>query len=138
MTARDQRRWRFLSATICLLSVVLLYAPLALASWSSHKAACCTLGQCPIPEHHRHKVPTAPMHHMDCGHEMPGMAACSMSCCQNPDRPAVTPVVFVLPVSLNISGPAGFTSAIELLKFPDLPRSIEPLSPPPRLVATIA
>ena len=138
VTARDQRRWRFLSATICFLAVVLLYAPLAAASWSSYKAACCTSDQCPIPEHHRQKAPAAPVHHMNCTHEMPAISACSTSCCQNADRPAIAPVVFVLPAAVNLFGPAAFTSAIEFLKSPDFPHSIEPLSPPPRLAPAVA
>src|ERR1700674_3130862 len=131
-TAR-QLRWRSLSAGICLLAVVLLYAPLACASWSSYEASCCTSDQCPIKDHHHQKALESSSHHMDCDHEMPGMTSCSMSCCQNADRPITASVVFVLPAAVTVSAPARFTSATELAKPLDFPRLIEPISPPPRV-----
>jgi hypothetical protein len=75
---------------------------------------------------------------MDCGHDMAPMMACSMSCCSNPERPAVASAVFVLPQPFQFAAPAGFTSAIKIVNFLDSPRSIEPLSPPPRLAAAVA
>ena len=137
MTARRQIRWRSFFAVTCLLALVLLYAPLGAAAWSSYKAACCTSGQCPIPEHH-HKSPAAPANHMDCGHDMhgvPGMTSCAMSCCQDSHRPAVASAIFVLPVPATFSAPSTLPTTIISSRFPDLLRSIEPLSPPPRLTA---
>src|SRR5437867_11174922 len=75
------KRWRSISASICLLVVVLLYAPLAGAAWSSYQASCCTSDQCPIAGHHHQKAPAAPANQMDCGYDMSGMMACSTSCC---------------------------------------------------------
>ena len=138
MTTRHKDRRRSFLASVCLFAVVMLHAPLAGAFWSSHGAACCTSDHCPIPAHHHRKAPTAPANHMDCGHDMPAMTACSLSCCQNPDRPAITPVVFLLPASVNISEPATSESAINLLNPSDFSQSVEPLSPPPRCVSAVA
>ncbi len=133
MTLRDQRRRRSISASICLLVVVLLYAPLAGAAWSSSQSACCTSGQCQVPAHHHQKTPA---NHMDCGHEMSsGMMACSMSCCHDSDRWLVVSMAFVLPASVAVDVAAAINSPMELTKASDFPRSIEPLSPPPRSVS---
>src|SRR5204862_5153478 len=133
-TARQNRR-RSVVASICLLIVVLLYAPLAGAAWSSYQSACCTSGQCPIPAHHHRKTPAAPADHMDCGHDMSGMMACTMSCCHDSDRSLVTSIAFLLPPSVAVDAAAAIKAPFELTKPLDFPRSIEPLSPPPRSVS---
>jgi hypothetical protein len=133
-----QRRRRSIYAIVCLLVVVLLYAPLASAAWSSYQSACCTSDQCPIPEHHHHKSPAAPADHMDCGHDMAGMMACSMSCCHDSERSAVTSIAFVLPPLMTIPSSAAIKSPVQLAKLLDFPRSIEPLSPPPRFAPPAA
>jgi hypothetical protein len=138
MTLREQHRRRSISASICLLVVVLLYAPLAGAAWASYQSACCMSGQCSIPAHHHQKAPAAPANHMDCEHDMGGMMACAMSCCHDSDRSLVTPIAFVLPPSLAVAAPAAIKSLFELAKPLDFPRSIAPLSPPPRLVSMAA
>jgi hypothetical protein len=138
VTLRDQHRRRSISASFCLLVVVLLYAPLAGAAWSSYQSACCTSGQCQIPAHHHQKTPVAPANHMDCGHNMSGMMACSMSCCHDSDRSLVTSIAFVLPPAVAMAAAAAIESPIELAKPLDLPRSIEPLSPPPRFAFAAA
>ena len=138
MTLRDQHRRRSISAGICLLVVVLLYAPLAGAAWSSYQTACCASGQCPIPGHHHQKTPAAPANHMDCEHDKSGMMACSMSCCHDTDRSLVTSIAFVLPPSVAVAASAAIKSPIELAKPLDFPRSIEPLSPPPRFLSAAA
>src|SRR5260370_30832916 len=138
MPPRHQDRRHSLFASVCLFAVVMLHAPLAGAFWSSHGAACCTSDHCPIPAHHHRKAPAAPANDMDCGHDMPGMTAFTLSCCQNPDRPAVTPVLFLLPSSVNISGPATFESAINLSKPLHFSQSTHTLSPPPRFTVAAA
>ncbi|OLB19901.1 MAG: hypothetical protein AUI12_15065 [Acidobacteria bacterium 13_2_20CM_2_57_6] len=131
-------RHRSLSASICLLMVVLLYAPLAGAAWSSYQSSCCVSGHCKIPAHHHQKPPAAPANHMDCGHEMRGMLDCSMSCCHDSDRSQFTSIAFVLPASIAAASSIAITSPIELAKPMDFPRCIEPLSPPPRFVFAAA
>jgi hypothetical protein len=135
MQAALQNRRRSITASICLLTVVLLYAPLAGAAWTSYQSSCCPSGQCKIPAHHHEKIPTAPANHMDCGHDMSGMMVCSMSCCHDSDRSLVTSIAFVLPPSTGLADFASAKSPIELAKLLDFPRSIEPLSPPPRFVS---
>jgi hypothetical protein len=136
-TARQSRR-RSISASSCLLVVVLLYAPLAGAAWVSYQTACCTTGQCPIAAHHHQKAPVTPANHMDCGHDMPGMMRCAMSCCQDSDRSLLTSVAFVLPRALAAATVTAVKSPIELAKPFDFPRSLEPVSPPPRFVLAAA
>jgi hypothetical protein len=138
MTLRDQRCRRSISASICLLVVVLLYAPLVGAAWSLYQSSCCASGQCPIPAHHHQKTPVAPANHMDCGHDMPGMMACAMSCCHDSDRSLVTSMAFVLPPSVAVATATAIKSPIELAKPLDFLRSIEPLSPPPRFISAAA
>jgi hypothetical protein len=138
MKSARQNRHRSISASICLLMVVLLYAPLAGAAWSSHQMACCASGQCPIPAHHHQKTPAAPANHMDCGHEMAGMTACSMSCCHDSDRSLVASMAFVLLPSAVAAEATAIKSPIEFAKPLDFPRSIEPLSPPPRFISAAA
>jgi hypothetical protein len=133
-----QNRRRSIAASICLLTVVLLYAPLAGAAWSSYQAVCCLSGQCKIPAHHHQKTPATPANHMDCGHdghEMSGIMDCAMSCCHDSDRSLVTSIAFVLPPDVAAAPSAAITSPIELAKPVNFLRSIEPLSPPPRFVS---
>jgi hypothetical protein len=130
-----QNRHRFIAASICLLAVVLLYAPLAGAAWSSYQSSCCMSGQCKVPAHHHHKAPAAPANPMDCdhdGHDMSGMMACAMSCCHDSERSLVTSIAFLLPPALAAAVPLAVTSSVELAKSVNFLRSIEPLSPPPR------
>jgi hypothetical protein len=139
-TVRQNRR-RSIAASICLLMVALLYAPLAGAAWSSYQSACCMSGQCKIPAHHHQKTPAAPANHMDCGldsHEMSGMMACAMSCCHDSERSFFTSIAFVLPPAVAAAPSTAITSPIELAKPVNFLRSIEPLSPPPRFVSAAA
>jgi hypothetical protein len=138
MESSRHKRWRSISASICLLVVVFLYAPLAGTAWASYKASCCTADQCPITGHHHQKTPAAPANHMDCGHDMPGMMACSMSCCHDSERSMVSAVAFVLPSAVGVVAPVGIKSPIEPAKLLDFLRSVGPLSPPPRLSAAAA
>ena len=141
MQSVRQNRRRSIAASICLLMVVLLYAPLAGAAWSSYESGCCMSGQCKIPAHHHHKTPAAPANHMDCGHdghEMSGMMACAMSCCHDSERSLVTSIAFVLPPVVATAPSAMITSPIELAKLVNFLRSIEPLAPPPRFVSAAA
>jgi hypothetical protein len=138
MQTSSQRRRRSVCAIVCLLVVFMLYAPLAGAAWSSYQSACCTSDQCPIPEHHHHKSPAAPADHMDCGHDMAGMMACSMSCCPHSDRSAVTSIAFVLPPLMAIHSSSATKLPVQFARPLDFPRSIEPLAPPPRLAPAAA
>ncbi len=50
----------------------------------------------------------------------------------------VSAVAFVLPPSVVVVAPAGSKSPIEPAKVLDFLRSLEPLSPPPRLAPAVA
>jgi hypothetical protein len=70
---------------------------------------------------------------MDCGHEMAGMTACTMSCCQEADRSMVASVVFVLPPAARLLAPMAIARTAEAPGPLEFPRTFEPLSPPPRV-----
>ena|SRR5215469_11820265 len=137
--ARHQNTARSLFATLCLIAVVLLYAPLGGAAWFVYSGACCNSGsQCPIHGHHSSQTPSGPEHAMDCSHGMLAMRQCSMSCCHDPDRPAIAPVIFVLPAHITVSASTSFALLVPLPGSKDSVNSIEPLSPPPRTSAPAA
>ena len=124
-------------ASFCLLVVVLLYAPLAGAAWSTFQSSCCKDGQCSIAaHHHQRRGPAAPKHQVDCGHahghEMSGMMACSMSCCHDTDRSVITPVAFLLPPSTAVAASFETTRRITYPRLLNFSRYFEPASPPPR------
>src|SRR6266704_2247606 len=138
MTTRPQNRLRSLFTVLCLVAVALVYAPVGGAAWSLCSAACCTSGQCPIHGHHPSPSPAATEHAMDCGHDMPAMASCSMSCCQHPDRPVVTPMIFVLPAPLTTSATKSIEALVPVPGPRNTIRSTKPLSPPPRISSAAA
>jgi hypothetical protein len=138
MESPRHKLWRSISASICLLVVVLLHAPLAGMALASYKAACCTADQCPIAGHHHQKAPAVTANDLDCGHELSGMMACSMSCCHDSERSMLGAVAFVLPSAVVAAAPVGIKSPIEPAKLLDFLRSVEPLSPPPRLLPAVA
>ena len=138
MVSTSHNRWRSISASICLLAVLCLYTPLATTAWTAYRSTCCASGQCPIKEHHHHQAPAASSNQMDCGHDMAGLMACSMSCCHNQENPAVASAIFVLPLPFEFSAPASLHSSIEFSQSKDSLRSVKPLSPPPRSVLAAA
>jgi hypothetical protein len=146
----NHNRQRVLSALACLLAIAFLYAPLAAAAFSPSAMACCTAGFCNIPKHHhKSKVATSPAPvathesgHEDCGHDMAGKLAgmndCSMDCCQSHETPAaVGSVTFVMPPVFFVSISMHVTRAGQTARAIEIPRSIEPASPPPRFLNNI-
>jgi hypothetical protein len=130
---RTQNRRRMIPALACLLAVVSLYAPFAAAACSSQAMACCTDGFCNIPNHHHTKAPANSTSAKDCGHDVGGMMNCSMSCCQDPDKSVVViSLAFVLPPVTVADSATIVTRAVEHVHSIEIPRSIEPVSPPPR------
>jgi hypothetical protein len=138
-------------ALACLLAVAFLYAPLAAAAFSPSSMACCTAGFCNIPKHHHKKAATNPdatiaheSGHEDCGHDMSGkvasksagMSDCSMDCCQEHETPAaIGSVTFVMPPVFFVAVSMHETRADETARAIEIPRAIEPDSPPPRLLS---
>src|SRR5215469_2981593 len=139
MTLRSHNRRRSLLAMLCLAAVALLYVPLGGAAWALYSGVCCTSGgQCPIHGYHHTQAPSGPAHAMDCGHDTPSGTPCSMSCCHHPERPAVTPVVFLLTAPFTLSGTIEFEGLGPVSGAGNTVTSIEPLSPPPRIFALAA
>jgi hypothetical protein len=125
------------SSCFCLLAVILLYAPLGAALWTAQSMPCCTGDHCPIPSHHHQKTPPAPAQHMNCGHEMTGMTACSISCCQTTDRPMVVSLAFVLPhLSFSFAPPLTAPLA-KMQQAAAFSSFFAPLSPPPRFLTAV-
>jgi hypothetical protein len=75
---------------------------------------------------------------MDCSHEMAGMMACTMSCCQDADRSMVASVVFVLPPAARPAARIAIARIAEAPRPLEFPRTFEPLSPPPRVEVAAA
>jgi len=133
VNASSQKRKGIFAAWVCLFAAVALYAPLAGAAWSVHAMSCCTGEYCPIAAHHHHQKKQAASHsEMDCGHDLGAMMNCSMSCCENSEKPLVTAVAFVLPNAVLTSAAMAVSGADEALQVLEIPRSLTPLSPPPR------
>src|ERR1700719_3925103 len=129
-------RKRIVAAWVCLFAAVALYAPLAGGAWSAHAMACCAGDLCPIAEHHHHhQEKQAPPAGMDCGHDIGAgeLMNCSVSCCQNSEKPLVTAVAFVLPDFALNAASASVAGLAESAQPLEIPRSTPPLSPPPRL-----
>ncbi len=101
---RRTRKYRFstrqrLSALVCFVALMLMYAQIASAAVMVISGTCCSGDQCPIhgSHHHPQKTDYPPM---DCGHgehNMSTMDNCSMSCCHDTDLPAVHGNLFLLP-----------------------------------------
>jgi hypothetical protein len=140
VSTKSQERNRSAAAWLCLLAVALLYAPLAEAALLAHGVDCCVGGFCNVPEHHHHKqkpVPSQKTSPMDCGHDMSGMTSCSMSCCNDPARPALLPGAFVLPPSSFVPVDGEVLRPVQLASSSELSRFVKPLSPPPRFSASV-
>jgi|SRR5438477_7440045 len=129
-----QTRFRLLAAWVCLLAVASLFAPLAGAAWSASAMDCCTGDHCTIPRHHHRKAAA----HLDCDHDNAGgLTACSMSCCQDEERPLATAMIFVMPLPAMSSAPLHVRPAVEAPRSIAIPRSVQPLVPPPRSIASL-
>lgn len=138
---KRQERIRSTAVWLCLLSVALLYAPLAGAALLAHGVDCCLGGFCNVPEHHHHhkqkSVSSQESSPMDCRHDMSGITPCKMSCCKDPARPALIPGAFVLP-ELSFAPSAGeVLRPVQLASSLEISRFVKPLSPPPRFTDSV-
>src|SRR6266852_703288 len=136
LRTRIPNRRPIFSAGLCLVAVVLLYAPFAAAGWPAHSMACCTGDHCPIREHHHRKAPAAPNTAEDCDHTTSGLTACTMSCCHPNARLLVASITFLLPSLAPVPAPTPATRPSAWRSQLEFSRSVEPPSPPPRLTAT--
>jgi len=129
-----------LAASVCLLAVLLIWAPAWAAAVESHQTDCCADGLCPAHGHH-HKPNEAGSHPaqspVDCDHhdgsqKLSGLAPCSLSCCHDSDRPATTAAIFVLPAPAQIDEPAVAHTPILIPALAYSAYVSDPLAPPPR------
>ena len=134
------RRW---TAWISLLAILMMYAPIAGATFMALTGECCTGDQCPIHGNH-HPVKnnsTAKNENtpMDCGHQNHAankMQSCAMSCCHNVEQSAVHARIFVLtPVSIA-TALAPRTAATSFTALTNISPSFAPLAPPPKSLAS--
>src|SRR5258707_9437307 len=105
LRTRIPNRRPIFSAGLCLVAVVLLYAPFAAAGWPAHSMACCTGDHCPILEHHHRKAPAGPDAVGDCDHNMRGLTACTMSPSHPNDRALVASIPFLFPSLASVPAP---------------------------------
>ena len=73
---------------------------------------------------------------MECEHDMPGIATCSMSCCHDTQQALVAPVVFVLQAVAELQGLSHIARVSGEPATKDILQDRTPLSPPPRLLLT--
>jgi hypothetical protein len=76
---------------------------------------------------------------MECGHEnRNGLVACRMSCCQDQSHSFVAAVMFLLPEPATISLPFESATLVAISRAKIISHLLEPPSPPPRSVLSIA
>lgn len=121
-------------AGICMLALVLVYAPIASATLVVATGACCDGDRCPIHGNH-HSAPKTEETGTDCGHHISQLQSCSLSCCQNAEQPAAHAHVYLLmPVTLAtnlalITATAPGAAPIKISP------AFSPLAPPPKSLA---
>ncbi len=127
-----------LGAWVCLVAVVLLWAPMWAAAWPTDGMDCCKNGLC-MALAHSQSNPARPQQAgakespMDCAHHGgSGMANCSMSCCHERSQILAAPAIFVTPEPATIGQPSEATIAAGTFAPKEFVQSFAPPSPPPR------
>jgi hypothetical protein len=133
---------RMIGVWVCLVAVVLLWAPLWASAWQASGMACCNGNECPIHGHaggkHSGKSQAAANKNapMEFGHEnRPGLMACRVSCCQDQSHSFVAAVTFLLPEPMTISVPVESATVVASSQAKIVAHLFEPPSPPPRVVS---
>ena len=136
---------RMIGGWLCLVAVVLLWAPLWASAWQASEMACCYRNECPVHGHaagkHSGKSQAAAKENapIECGHENPtGLMACRMSCCQDQSHSFVAAVMFLLPEPAVISLPLESATVVSASRAKIISHWFEPPSPPPRGVLSVA
>jgi hypothetical protein len=129
---------RRLGACVCLVAVILLWAPAWASALQAAGMGCCDGAMCPLHGHAPKKSSSdtnsakdAPM--AGCEHHGRKAAMdCTMACC-HPADPAVTgAIVFVLPALMEISAPLRIGPPTPTLTPLASSFVLDPASPPPR------
>jgi len=133
MVFSRSNKLRSLAGYVCLLAVLLIYAPQAMLAWWTGTGACCTSDYCPIHMHHApSNAATEAQDGMHCERSAPGLAACTMSCCHDTETALLTPVVFVLYPTISLQPLAQAEPVQERPAEQGILQSSKPPSPPPR------
>jgi hypothetical protein len=139
-----------MAAWVCLLAVILLWAPLGAVALEANGMGCCIAGFCAHGLHGHQRgeqappaEPAAAETSMGCEHHgatrnKPDAMKCSLSCCHETSAAMAAAIVFVLPATTSLSAPLGASSASPELTATEFMQSIEPLSPPPRITLPAA
>jgi hypothetical protein len=123
---------------VCLLAVVMLWAPMGAAAWQANGMACCEGGMCAAHGHSKANQPmsretTPGQSQMNCEHHGDGgIGSCSMNCGHESSPAVTTAAIFVLPDSAAIGEPGRALAISASLEPTALVPSYDPLSPPPR------
>jgi hypothetical protein len=129
---------RRLGACVCLVAVMLLWAPAWASALQAAGVGCCDGAMCPLHGHAPKKsssdtnsakdMPMAGCDH----HARTAAMDCTVACC-HPKDPVVTgAVVFVLPDAVAISVPFFTGPPTPILSYSESSFVLDPASPPPR------
>lgn len=142
-------RGRKMAGWVCLLAVMLLWAPLWAAALEASAMGCCADGFCGRATHEHQKtnqavaVHTAPAETpMECEHHggpqnKPGAMKCSISCCHQNEASLTRLALFLLRVPSALCGPAEVQTFKVFVAPVAFVPSLEPLSPPPRSLSLL-
>ena len=125
---------RVFRALVCLVAVILLWAPMGAAAWQTNGMACCKGNMCMAHKHSKSKR-SEPQQStlLECAHHSESEATkCSMSCCHETDPTLIGAVVFLLPTPGMISQSFPVTAALPNFAAKEFLGSFEPIAPPPR------
>src|SRR5215469_1056196 len=137
---------RKMGAWVCLLAVILLWAPLWAVALEANGIGCCIAGFCTHGPRGQQRAGQAPPvqpasaetsmaceHHGGATQNKPDAMKCSMSCCHETSAAMAAAIVFVLPSTTSLSAPLGAAGSSPELTATEFMQSIQPLSPPPRI-----
>jgi hypothetical protein len=123
---------------VCLVAVVMLWAPMWAVAWQTGGMACCNGNMCASHGHSKPDHPGSPQASpegfpMNCErHGGSALPDCSMSCSRESSPPLATAVIFVLPGPAVLSQPGEDMVAPPKFVPTEFVPSFEPPSPPPR------
>jgi hypothetical protein len=136
---RERSLTQQVAACMCLLALLLSYAPMAMATLMAITHACCSGDACPIHGNHhparnnpaesREKAPT------DCGHQgqdMSNLSACSMSCCHEAEQNTLHAHIFLLTPLSAATALAPLSAALRASADSSVSLTLAPLAPPPK------
>lgn len=141
---------RKMAGWVCLLAVMLLWAPLWAAALEASAMGCCADGFCGRATHEHQKTNQAVTVHpapaersMECEHQggaarnKAGAMKCSISCCHQNEASLARLALFLLRVPSTLCGPAEVQTFKVFVAPVAFVPSLEPLSPPPRSLSLL-